>query len=280
MSGFSAEWLALREPADHAARADPKLVQWILPVLPLDRPIRVLDLACGAGSNLRCLAPQLGRPQHWTLVDHDAALLDAAEVAIAAWRQQAQPVVIEYECRRTDLVTELDALDFAKFDLVTTTALLDLVSEVWLHEVVDKCREARTAVLFALSYDGQMQFHPVHRHDRKILELFNRHQHHDKCFGPALGPQAPMRSRAALTTAGFRIETNLTPWAIEDRRLQTELIDGIARAAREAGSASSDDIAVWRQQRLAYISTGHSRLVVGHEDIAGRPGQPEQSSPK
>ena len=37
------------------------------------RPIRVVDLGCGTGSNLRATAPLLGAEQHWTLVDYDPA---------------------------------------------------------------------------------------------------------------------------------------------------------------------------------------------------------------
>ena len=53
MAGFSAEWLALRESADHAARS-PELTRTVIDFLP-DRA-RILDLAAGTGSNRRYLA--------------------------------------------------------------------------------------------------------------------------------------------------------------------------------------------------------------------------------
>ena len=37
--------------------------------------LRIVDLGCGTGSNLRALAPLLGPRQHWRLVDYDADLL-------------------------------------------------------------------------------------------------------------------------------------------------------------------------------------------------------------
>jgi SAM-dependent methyltransferase len=272
MSGFSADWLALREPFDHAARSNPDLVQWLLPALPMDRPVRILDLACGTGSNLRCLARQLGCPQHWTLVDHDPRLLDEAHRKLGEWTLLTEQSGMEYECRQVDLVCDLDALDFVKFDLVTTSALLDLVSGGWLARLVGKCRDACSAVLFALSYNGYMKLEPGWPGDDRIRDGFNRHQHGDKGFGSALGPDAVPRTRELLAAAGFQIETAATPWTIgrQHRQLQTELIDGFARAAKEAEPTAQEAIAAWRQQRLAYISTGHSRLVVGHEDIAGR----------
>ena len=80
MAGFSADWLALREPADHAARSV-DLTRAVLDALPRDRPLRVLDLAAGTGSNLRYLSGAVpersgrGRARQWLLVDHDPALL-------------------------------------------------------------------------------------------------------------------------------------------------------------------------------------------------------------
>ena len=74
MSGFSAEWLALREPADQRARNSDLLGALTRRFAGRDT-LSVVDLGCGAGSNLRALAPALPRRQRWRLVDHDAALL-------------------------------------------------------------------------------------------------------------------------------------------------------------------------------------------------------------
>ncbi len=77
MSGFGAEWLALREPADHAARSA-ALTAAVAAMLTTKSPLRVLDLACGAGSNLRYMLDRLAGPQEWLLADHDPALLAIA----------------------------------------------------------------------------------------------------------------------------------------------------------------------------------------------------------
>ena len=71
------QWLALREPADAAARA-PDLVELVRRQLPSDGTLVVHDLGCGSGSMGRWLAPQLAGPQHWVLYDRDAQLLDRA----------------------------------------------------------------------------------------------------------------------------------------------------------------------------------------------------------
>ena len=84
---FSAEWLALREPVDHRS-VDAGLREAVAARFP--GSMRLLDLGCGSGSNLRGLAPSLGADQCWTLVDWDAALLAHASAALTAWAEDAR----------------------------------------------------------------------------------------------------------------------------------------------------------------------------------------------
>ena len=89
MTGFSAQWLALREPADHRARdrtLQNKVCEQLANVARTEqRAVRLIDLGCGSGSNLRALATSLPEQQHWTLVDYDPLLLAAARAALIAW---------------------------------------------------------------------------------------------------------------------------------------------------------------------------------------------------
>ena len=71
---FSARWLALREPADHAARSVDLTSAIAAKVLAADPAPRILDLAAGTGSNFRYLAAAMPRGR-WLLVDHDPSLL-------------------------------------------------------------------------------------------------------------------------------------------------------------------------------------------------------------
>lgn len=71
-------WLALREPADAAARSR-ELVEMLRPSLPTGGLV-IHDLGSGTGSMARWLAPQLGGPQSWVLHDRDAELLEQAAV--------------------------------------------------------------------------------------------------------------------------------------------------------------------------------------------------------
>jgi hypothetical protein len=55
MSGFSAEWLALREPYDRRAR-NSGVVEAVLAALD-PSSVKIVDLACGTGSTFRALSP-------------------------------------------------------------------------------------------------------------------------------------------------------------------------------------------------------------------------------
>ena len=64
MTVHLSDWLALREPADAAARSD-SLTRTITDVVAPCDPVRVLDLATGTGANLRYLVERLPPRQDW-----------------------------------------------------------------------------------------------------------------------------------------------------------------------------------------------------------------------
>ena len=57
MTGFSADWLALREPYDIGAR-NPHVLDAVVASLAGNNQVRIVDLACGTGSTVRALAPR------------------------------------------------------------------------------------------------------------------------------------------------------------------------------------------------------------------------------
>lgn len=266
MESFSADWLALREPADHAARPD-AIVAAVAAPLAARAGGRAVDLAAGTGSNVRYLLPRLPGIQHWTLVDHDAALL------ARAWRLLgpiAAPAGRSFDVRAGDLLA-LDTVSLDGATLVTAAALLDLVSEAWLRGLASRCARAGVAVLFALSYDGRIACDPGDADDDLIREFVNRHQRGDKGFGPALGPDAAGVAAACFRDVGYAIMQERSDWTLgpDMPELQQQLVDGWAGAAAELAPAQAARIAAWRDRRAAHIAAGRSRLVVGHEDIAG-----------
>jgi hypothetical protein len=262
MESFSADWLALREPADLAARSE-SLTRLAGQRLGDRARIQALDLASGTGANIRYLASRLPMPADWTLVDHDRELLDEA-------RRRLRHGPLGDDFTLTARVVDLAQLDpelVAGQDLVTASALVDLVSAAWIEALARACRAGHAVVLLALTVDGRIECTPPHPDDELVQGLVQRHQRHDKGFGPALGPDAAGVAEACFIAEGFTVRTAPSDWALDSPRLQRELVEGWARAATEIGGADAERIAAWAAQRQAHVLEGRSRIRVGHRDL-------------
>jgi hypothetical protein len=263
VSGFSAEWLALREPYDLRAR-NTAVLDGVIGLFAGQSSVAIVDLACGTGSTLRALSPRIKALQNWRLVDHDLSLLARVPPSSPRINVTASPV---------DLNRDLEAAFDRPADLVTTSALLDLVSEDWLTRFTVEAAARRLPVYAALSYDGRGELEPADPLDRRIVDAVNRHQHTDKGFGPALGPSAAAAAIGAFERVGYTVTHGLSDWKFGpmDREIQTEVLSGWAAAAREIGDPPSREIAGWLKRRRDLIAAGGSSVRIGHVDLLARP---------
>lgn len=282
MAGFTADWLALREAADHASRSA-RVADVAAQQLPRADGT-VLDLAAGTGSNLRYLVERLPRTRDWLLADHDAILLAASVDRMAEWaRARGYQVIATGQEIRLDrdgtsvrvqrLCEDLSRLDdrlFVGRSLVTASALLDLVSDAWLEALAGRCRASGAAALFALTYDGRIEVTPREPLDEEVRSLVNRHQQTDKGFGPALGPGAVASAARCFAARGYEVIRARSDWILsrDHRDLQRELVEGWAAAAIEMDPTRARLIDDWQTTRLKHVEAGRSEMVVGHEDLA------------
>lgn len=264
MSGFSAEWLALREPFDRRAR-NAAVLEAVTAALKGLRQIRIVDLACGTGSTLRALAPRLAAQQHWRLCDNDLGLLLRAST-------MPVPAGVTVTTTPLDLNRDLEAALDGPVDLVTTSALLDLVSEPWLERLATEIAARQIPFYAALSYDGRAALDPPDPRDATIVEAVNAHQRTDKGFGPALGPLAAFASIERFEKLGYSVVHGQSDWtaAPEHREFQIEILNGWAAAAREIGVPLADTIE-WLTRRRDIVAAGASSLRVGHVDVFAAP---------
>ena len=280
MTGFSPEWLALREPADHRARHQTLQHQVCtrLEVLARteQRAVRMIDLGCGSGSNLRALAGSLPDQQQWTLVDYDPLLLEAARTAIIDWADRIvfeQPVLrlsknnktIEVSFVKVDLALDIETVLGWPADLITAAAFFDLVAEPWL---VRFCKALHTPLYTVLTYDGHEQWLPPHPSDSSILKAFHAHQKTDKGFGVAAGPEAAGILQRELQLRRFEVTLAPSPWQIDqsETALIQALATGSAAAVRETQLISVQDVDQWLAARRKA-----EHCTVGHWDILATP---------
>ena len=247
---FAADWLRLREPYDAAARDQGLLDRLVVWAAARGR-LRIADLGAGTGSTWRQIAPRLGDRHDWALVEWDEALIAAG------------PPGVSY--RRLNLATELEAV--VPVDLITASALIDLVDVGCLHRLV----ELETALYIALTVDGRVAWEPVDREDELVIRLVGRHQRTDKGFGPALGPDAAPSLARLLGGAAYAASSD---WHLTatDGAIQEALLEGYATAATAVEPGSAGEIAAWAARRREAIMARASRLTVGHRDLLWLPG--------
>jgi SAM-dependent methyltransferase len=258
MSGFAAAWLAQRRPHDWRARSASLAQRFAQALGPAPD---LLDLGCGAGSNLAYLAPLLPPAQRWRCIDHDPALLAAAEAA--------RPAGIAARFEQRDLATGLEDLALGPGTALTASALLDLASAAWLDRLARLARGR--AVLIALTFDGRLAFDPVDPQDAAVATAFLAHQRTDKGFGPALGPDAAPYLAERLRELGQEVELARSDWRLgpDDPALLRAMVSGIGEAAAAIGSVP--DLAAWQDRRAAQSAAGRLQLAVGHLDLLALP---------
>src|SRR6266498_707096 len=181
-----AAWLALREPADAAARAA-DLVEPVRRHL-AGRPRAVIhDLGSGTGSMGRWLAARLPGPQHWIMYDRDPHLLDRATAGMTGTAADGAPVTVE--TRQRD-ITRLTATDLDGAALITASALLDMLTTDEVERVVAACAGARCPTLLTISVIGRVELTPPDPLDAEVAEAFNAHQRRTTGARSLLGPDA------------------------------------------------------------------------------------------
>jgi hypothetical protein len=263
-------WLALREPADVVARAG-DLVDEIRGDLPAGCPLMIHDLACGTGAMLRWLAPQLPGPQHWITYDLDADLLAALDAAPGTAASDGSQVTTRV--RRRD-ITRLRSCELAGATLITSSALLDLLTADELRRLVCTCDQARCPVLITLTVTGAIQLWPPHPLDEVVVAAFNAHQRRTTGGRRLLGPDAADMAARAFTELGRDVVTRASPWRLgpATSALTSAWVAGwLAAAYEQDPRLAAETGSCYASKRLADAAAGRLRVLVHHRDLLLRP---------
>jgi len=267
------DWLALREPADAAARST-ELVEILRPHLAgparAGRPLVVRDLGCGSGSMGRWLAPRLRGPQTWVLHDRDPELLEIAAAGLPGTAADGAPVVARTE--EGDLAG-LRAADLAGTDLVTASALLDLLTVDELDALADACVAAGCPALLTLSVTGGARLTPSDPLDAEVAAAFDAHQRRTDAGRRLLGPDAGAVAVAAFDRRGATVHTRPSPWLLDVTHadLIEEWLRGWIAAACDERPQLEEHAPGYLRRRLDALGVGELRATVGHLDVLALP---------
>lgn len=266
----SPAWLALREPADAAARTA-ELVDLIpLPASP-GQPLIMHDLGCGTGSMTRWLAPRLPGPQHWILHDRDAELLAIAAARSPDRARDGSAVTVE--TRHGDL-TRLSQKELAGASLLTASALLDMLTAEEVDRVVAACVAAGCPALLTLSVVGRVALTPPDPLDEAVAAAFNDHQRRHVDGQTLLGPDAAGAAVEGFTRLGADVVVRPSPWLLgaANSALAVEWFKGWVGAACEQRPALEARTRGYVRRLLTAASAGLLGVTVQHVDLLARPG--------
>ena len=133
MSGFSVDWLTLREEVDLRSRDSgllEKANQWLREHR--SKELIIADLGAGTGSTIRAFANLVSRKSEsisWRLIDQDSDLLEYAH------NRHCDSYCIE----TFDLdLNNTALLPLQSVQLITASALLDLVSEEFVDSITSQ----------------------------------------------------------------------------------------------------------------------------------------------
>lgn len=283
MTGFSAQWLSLREGADHRAR-HAGLARQLSQRFAGHELVRVVDLGSGTGSNLKATASLLGPAQEWVLIDNDPNLLEEAALSLSAWADHAKPVGdalvltkdgahIGVSFRLHDLAGDIEGALAGKPDLVTASAVFDLTSAPWMARLARAVAGRKAAFYTVLTYDGRDSFTPPHPLDAAVIDAFAQHMQSEKGFGIAAGPKAAEVLTQSFVQVGYSVETGDSPWVLgdQDKALADALVGGMAAALSETGALEKAALAEWLAFRQAQSGGSEARLITGHTDTLAIP---------
>ena len=259
------EWLALREPADAAARSA-ELAERLARHLPAAGGLVIHDLGGGSGGMGRWLAPRLRGPQHWVVHDRDPDVLELAATDLPGPAADGAPVTVE--TRRSDVAPPAPG-DLARASLITASALLDMLSVDELAAMLGACVETGCPILLALTVVGRVALTPADPLDTRMAAAFNAHQRRTTTAGRLLGPDAVAAAVETLRSTGAEVLVRSSPWRLDAAHgdLTAEWLAGWVGAACEQEPALAAEAGAYVDRRMAEASVGDLCVTVDHADL-------------
>ncbi|MEL7463924.1 MAG: class I SAM-dependent methyltransferase [Pseudomonadota bacterium] len=257
MTGFSADWLALRAPADAAARDEGLLGD----AAAIAGEGLIADIGGGTGATFRALSP-LAPKATWRVLDADGALL-------AQLPRDERISGVE-----VNLSSDLSPIFEGEPRLVTASAFFDLASRDWIDAFAARLAASGAALYAALTYDGRQAWEPRPPGEDGALSLFHEDMRRDKGFGPALGPGAHAALVDALRRRGYEVSEAESDWRLTSPDFG-ELIEALAQGG---GDALESQLPYRICQDWIDSRKAASCVLVGHMDLLATPPAPNSGA--
>jgi hypothetical protein len=264
----SATWLALREPVDARSRSF-GLAAVAAETLAGSREVTVHDIGSGTGSFARWFAPRLNARQRWVLHDRD---LDLLGHAASSPPRLADGTVAPFSTRWGEL-GDLRPSNLADASLVTSSALLDVLTRDEVEHLVALVAAVRAPALFSLTVTGQVRLSPSELTDDDVRRAFNAHQRRTVDGRALLGPDAAAAFTSAARARRLHVTAKRTPWVLlpSDGPLAGEWLRGWIDAAVEHDPSLARAADSYRRRRNAQLRSHRLRVWVDHVDLLVRP---------
>jgi hypothetical protein len=169
-------------------------------------------------------------------------------------------------------LAELTADHLAPADLVTGSALLDVLTASAVDRLVGVTARLRVPLLLTLTVVGRVRLSPGDVLDGAVLAAYNDHQRRSTSAGRLLGPDAVAYATAQLLDSGAVVRSEPSPWLLGGSAgsagaLATAWFAGWLDAAVEQDPALASRAGGYRRRRLAELDAGRLEVVVEHRDL-------------
>jgi hypothetical protein len=167
----------------------------------------------------------------------------------------------------------LDDSVLREADLITASALLDMMTAPEIERLVEACVRAGCPALMTLSVVGRVELEPEEDLDGGLTAAFNHHQRRTTAHGVLLGPTAAAAAAAAFEAAGHEVAMRDSPWLLgaDHAALVTAWLTGWVGAAVEQHPDLAGDAEPYFRRRLQQLADGTLAVSVHHEDLLAVP---------
>ena len=179
------------------------------------RPVTVVDLGCGTGSNLRATGRCSGAEQHWTLVDYDQALLEAAARAARRLgrRRRTGRAARSRSSKAPSASPSSSAAPISRATSKVRSGrtpissrhrrLFDLASAEFIAGSPPRSLPESAAFYTVLTYNGDQRWTPEHEADAALVGGLQRSPAARQGFRPGSGAGCAGRAERGLCRRGL-----------------------------------------------------------------------------